>query len=264
MKAYERLCNEFNIDYKTDFRQTQDKNHGMGTLYLWGVHRRYDYDWYPPYTSFTYGTTTHLGSIEQEHKNAWTTFILDKSEGFTRPGVERINESVRTYVWCVLGAQAQTRSNIMDQSTGFDAQKQYLSNLEDRISSAIDLPSSIKRYQDVLRYARSKVDFAIGHGLYMLPSNLQLQIGTITNYNNEILIAGDDEDLGKNKTINSKPAEVVVVPHKVAAPPPPPPTVHAPPKKEDIPDGDKSHANEMFALSVSLILGGLAFLYFRK
>jgi hypothetical protein len=181
----------------------------MGTLYFWGVHRKYNYDWNPPYTSFSSGTRVRLGSIEQEHKNAWTTFILDTSKGLTKAGIERINDSIRTYVWCLLGSQAQTRSSIMDSSTGFDAQKQYLANLEDAINSAVDLPSSIKRYEDVLRYARSKVDFAVGGGLYMLPSDLRLQIGTIVNYNNEILVAGDDRKLGKNEDVNSKPAVVL-------------------------------------------------------
>jgi hypothetical protein len=150
-----------------------------------------------------------LGSIEQEHKNAWTTFILDTSKGLTKAGIERINDSIRTYVWCLLGSQAQTRSSIMDSSTGFDAQKQYLANLEDAINSAVDLPSTIKRYEDALRYARSKVDFAVGGGLYMLPSDLRLQIGTIVNYNNEILVAGDDRKLGQNEDVNSKPAVVL-------------------------------------------------------
>ena len=29
---------------------------------------------------------------------AWTTFVLDKSEGFTQAGVKRLNDSLRTYV----------------------------------------------------------------------------------------------------------------------------------------------------------------------
>ena len=41
---------------------------------------------------------------------AWTMFILDKSEGLTQAGVERLDDSIRTYVWVILGAQAQTRS----------------------------------------------------------------------------------------------------------------------------------------------------------
>ena len=41
---------------------------------------------------------------------AWTTFVLDKSEGFTQAGVERLDDSFCTYVWAVLGAQAQMQS----------------------------------------------------------------------------------------------------------------------------------------------------------
>ena len=54
---------------------------------------------------------------------AWTTFVLDKSEGFTQAGVERLNDLIRTYVWAILGAQAETRSNICKTGTGFDVQK---------------------------------------------------------------------------------------------------------------------------------------------
>ena len=68
---------------------------------------------------------------------AWTTFLLDKSEGFTRKGVERLNDSIRTYVWAILAAQAQARSNILRTGTGFDAQKQFLTNIEDAIVSPV-------------------------------------------------------------------------------------------------------------------------------
>jgi len=269
MKAYERLCNEFNIDSKTAFRQAQDKNHGMGTLYLWGVHRRYNYDWWPPNTSFSCGARVVLGSIEQIHMYAWTTFILDKSEGLTRPGLERINDSVQTYVWCLLGAQAQTRSSIIG-GTGFDAQKQFLANLEDSINSAVDLPSSIKHYQDVLHYARSKVDFAIGHGLYMLPSNMQLQIGTITNYNNNIIIAGDDVLLGKNESVNNTTAATSVVTTTSVVSPTQETRERTTTTSEQrkktiiIPLVRDSHYDEITALTSILVLSGLAYLYFRK
>ena len=54
---------------------------------------------------------------------AGTTFVLDKTEDITQAGVERLNDSIRTYIWAILGAQAQTRSNILKTGTGFDAQK---------------------------------------------------------------------------------------------------------------------------------------------
>ena len=49
----------------------------------------------------------------------WTTFIIDETFGFTHPGVERLNDSIRTYVWAILGAHAQTRSGILGTGTAF-------------------------------------------------------------------------------------------------------------------------------------------------
>ena len=77
---------------------------------------------------------------------AWTTFVLDKSERFTLAGVDRLNDSIRRYVWAILGAQAQTRSNTLKTGKGFDALKQFLANIEDAIASPVDIPSSIACY----------------------------------------------------------------------------------------------------------------------
>ena len=79
-----------------------------------------------------------------------------------------------------------------------------MANVEDVINSEVDLPSSIERYQSTLQYARSKVDFVVGLGLYMIPSDIDLYIGTINGYNNLITIATDDLKLGHNDTINEE------------------------------------------------------------
>ena len=116
----------------------------------------------------------------------------------------KINDSIRAYVWAILGTQSQARSSILGTGKAFDAQKQFLANVEDVINSEVDLPSSIERYQLVLQYARSKVAFVVGSGLYMMPSDMDLYIGTINGYNNLITIATDDLQLGFNVTINEE------------------------------------------------------------
>ena len=85
----------------------------------------------------------HIDYISQQHRKAWSKFILDKSNGFTRPGVERINESIRTYCWAILGSQSQIKSDILGVGSEFDVQKQFLANTEDVIQSPVDLPSQI-------------------------------------------------------------------------------------------------------------------------
>ena len=239
MSAFERICAEFEIPSKADFRQRLDNSHGMGSFYFYKKFYQYKFIVSKKWTELTNGgdydpsmnwkISIHAdrfkGADEQTDKieyikqtfskqtdlttegnpfDAIGSFVLDKSSGFTQAGVSRINDSIRTYVWAILGAQSQARSSILGAGKAFDAQKQFLANVEDVINSEVDLPGSIERYQLVLQYARSKVDFVVGLGLYMIPSDMDLYIGTINGYNNLITIASDDLQLGHNDTINEE------------------------------------------------------------
>lgn len=201
--AYQKLCDEFDVSPATDWRQKLESGcQGLGT---WSTYDhpsdeyRMNHRADGPFFSI-HDTIEHTKDISM----AWTTFILDKSEGFTKAGIERINESIKIYVWALLGAQSQTRVEILKVGTGFDAQKQFLENVQDVINSPVDLPTQISNYQNVLKYARSKVDYAYGLGLYMSPSDMVLQIGTIVGYNNKIVIATESQRLGLNDDLNNK------------------------------------------------------------
>ena len=63
----------------------------------------------------------------------------------------------------------------------------------------VDIREDIKRYQDTLSYASSKVDYSVGQNIYMLPSDMNLKIrsGTI-GYNNKIPVSNEKFSLGKN------------------------------------------------------------------
>ena len=53
-----------------------------------------------------------------------------------------------------------------------------------------------------MQYARSKVDHVIGEFIYMLPSDMNLRIGKVKNYNNKILISSPSFKIGTNLKIN--------------------------------------------------------------
>ena len=53
-----------------------------------------------------------------------------------------------------------------------------------------------------MQYARSKVDYVIGEFIYMLPSDMNLWIGNVINYNNKILIGSPSFKFGTNVKIN--------------------------------------------------------------
>lgn len=240
--AFERICAEFGVNPRENFRQYFDPLNGMGFAFYYSTHTEYH-----KMTSKKVKTLEKTGSfdldnftvevrgplefgknnrhvyrieyIEQTfHKESGyvdgspdgtqmssiSSFVADYSNGFTQAGVSRINDSIRVYTWGILGAQAQTKSSILGVGKAFDTQKQFLANVEDAIESEIDLPSSIDRYQSTLQYARSKVDFVLGLGLYMIPSDMDLHVGTINGYNNLIVIASEKLQLGKNTEVNEE------------------------------------------------------------
>ena len=218
-RAYERICNEFGVSPHTDWH-VPGPNHGLGRVYFYATGAGYvpaygaiDSDNYDPdrmsFTKATGGKIVHVDFVKQDQPGAgegWRHFILDKSQGFTRAGVERLNDSIRTYVWALLGAQAQTRTGVLGTGTAFDAQKQFLADAEDAIGSPVDLPSAIKRYQEVLVYARTEVNYAYGTGLYMSPSDMLLRVGQVAGYNNNIVISTADQTLGLNAGFNASDA----------------------------------------------------------
>ena len=66
----------------------------------------------------------------------------------------------------------------------------------------VNIRDDIRRFQKILQYARSKVDYAISEFIYMLPSNMNLRIGKVKNYNNKILISSPTFKIGNNLKIN--------------------------------------------------------------
>ena len=53
-----------------------------------------------------------------------------------------------------------------------------------------------------MQYARSKVDYAISEFIYTLPSDMNLRIGKVKNYNNKMLVASPTFKIGTNLKIN--------------------------------------------------------------
>ena len=146
---------------------------------------------------------TNVKYVPVDLENGFVWSMLDKSYGFTQGGVERINDSIRAYAWAILGAQGRTRTSVLSVGAAFDAQKQFAGNVEAKIYSADDLWKSITQYQEILHYARSKLDYVVGGELYMLPSDMDLRIGTIAGYNNETMIATEDMSPFTNDRINN-------------------------------------------------------------
>ena len=131
--------------------------------------------------------------------DSMTRWIIEKSDGFTDVGLYRISESVRAYAYLILSSQASARSSIIgNTASALTAQSAFLNNFENVVNRRVNIQEDIKRYQDTLSYASSKVDYSVGQNIYMLPSNMKLKFrsGTV-GYNNKILVSDGKFNLGK-------------------------------------------------------------------
>ena len=131
--------------------------------------------------------------------DSMTRWIIETSVGFTNVGLLRISESIRAYAYLILSSQASARSSIIGNSaSSLTAQSAFLNNFKNVVNRSVNIQEDIKRYQETLSYASSKVDYSVGENLFMLPSNMQLRIrsGTV-GYNNKILVSDEKFNLGK-------------------------------------------------------------------
>ena len=137
------------------------------------------------------------------NENSFSRWIIEKSDGLTTLALQKLSESVRDYAYLILTSQTSTRGQIIGhEARNLDAQRTFLNTFENIVSRRVNIPEDIRRFQKTLQYARSKVDYAIGEFVYMLPSDMNLRIGNVRNYNNKILISSPSFKIGTNLKIN--------------------------------------------------------------
>ena len=137
------------------------------------------------------------------NENSFSRWIIEKSEGLTTLGLQKLSETVRDYAYLILTSQTSMRGPIVGhEARNLDAQRTFLNTFENIVNRRVNIPEDIRRFQKTLQYARSKVDYVIGEFIYMLPSDMNLRIGKVENYNNETLISSPSFKIGPNLKIN--------------------------------------------------------------
>ena len=146
---------------------------------------------------------TNKPGMSYINENSFSRWIIEKSDGLTMLGLQKISESVRDYAYLILTSQTSTRGSIIGhKARNLDAQRTFLNTFENIVNRRVNIPEDIRRFQKTLQYARSKVDYAIGEFVYMLPSDMNLRIGNVRNYNNKIPISSLSFKIGTNVKVN--------------------------------------------------------------
>ena len=154
---------------------------------------------------------TNKPGMSYINENSWSRWIIEKPDGLTTLGLQKISETVRDYAYLILTSQTSTRGQIIGhEARNLDAQRVFVNTFEDVVARRVSIPEDIRRFQKTLQYARSKVDYVVAEYVYMLPSDMNLKIGgNIRGYNNKILVSSPSFNIGTNLKVNLDDTKVV-------------------------------------------------------
>ena len=209
--SFERICAEFGISPNADFRFTRGDNHGLGSVFEY-----FSYSGYTK-TPFKYpsketkfedeGGRASDGNLvpyilNTEARNQYEYFLCPVSHGLTSAGLSRINQSIESFCYAILGSQVDVRSSISgSQGSAIETQRQFLSMVENAIRNP-DISKSVQRFQLAIESAKVRLDLAISPGLWLLPSKMVVNTESVVGYNNKLKKATTFMKIGVNSDLN--------------------------------------------------------------
>ena len=151
-----------------------------------------------------------VSKAENNSDTVWICFIKEDSDGLTKTGQKLFQLAVESYVYCALGAQAQTRWSIVLQGAKSLQKQEIFHRLvkdtitqDDPVKAISDMRLAIKNTNVVL-------NMAITPGIILIPSDMIILKEKVAGYNNVLTLATKDIKFGVNKNINYvEPAETV-------------------------------------------------------
>ena len=209
--SFERICAEFGISPNADFRFTRGDNHGLGSVFEYLTNSGYTktpYEYPSKETKFeNEGGRASDGNLvpyiqNTEARNQYEYFLCPVSHGLTSAGLSRINQSIESFCYAILGSQVDVRSSISgSQGSAIETQRQFLSMVEDAIRNP-DISKSVQRFQLAIESAKVRLDLAISPGLWLLPSKMVVNTESVVGYNNKLKKATTFMRIGVNSDLN--------------------------------------------------------------
>ena len=209
--SFEHICAEFGISPNTDFRFTRGDNHGLGSVFEYFTNSGYTK------TPFKYpsketkfedeGGRASDGNLvpyieNTEARNQYEYFLCPVSHGLTSAGLSRINQSIESFCYAILGSQVDVRSSISgSQGSAIETQRQFLSMVENAIRNP-DISKSVQRFQLAIESTKVRLDLAISPGLWLLPSKMVVNTESVVGYNNKLKKATSFMRIGVNSDLN--------------------------------------------------------------
>ncbi len=138
--------------------------------------------------------------------NDYKMFIATTTDGLTKIGQKLLQQSVESYVYTILGAQAKTRWPIIGEGAkSLQTQDVFRTIVKEMIAQS-DV-TIISNMRTAIASTNVILNMAISPGMILVSSNLIIQEEKIPGYNNILTIATDKMKFGKNTNVNYKATE---------------------------------------------------------
>ena len=138
-----------------------------------------------------------IGSLDD-----YILFIATKSNGLTKTGQLLFQQSVESFVYCVLGAQANTRWSIVGNGAmSLQTQEVFKKLVNDTIIQG-DPTVTISNMRKAIKDTNVVLNMAISPGIILIPSNLIILDKMEVGYNNVLKLATSRMKFGKNDDVN--------------------------------------------------------------
>ena len=126
----------------------------------------------------------------------------NRVSGLTQNGLGRINRSIEAFGYCILGAQANTRSSIIGATgTARNTQTDFLVLFDDAIRN-LTVSNGPVKYQEAIEKTKVRLNFSIARGVLLLPSQMIINTEGVVGYTNNLTRTTDDMKLGVNNHVN--------------------------------------------------------------
>ena len=143
-----------------------------------------------------------VSKVVNDSDNDWMKFIKDDSDGLTKTGQILVQSAIESYVYCVLGAQAQTRWPIVGQGAkSLQTQQIFHRLVQDTVAQ--DNPSkAISDMRKAIQDTNVVLNMAITPGIILISSNMIILKNKVEGYNNVLTIATNAMKFGVNTKVN--------------------------------------------------------------
>ena len=138
-----------------------------------------------------------------EHSGTdYRSFIAFHSEGITPIGQKLFQESLESFNYCILGAEARTRWSIVGKGAKSSQTQDVFRKIVESTIIQNDATVLISNMRRSIQATNVVLNLAVVPNVILMPSNFVILSKKIKGYNNVLTTATEDMTFGVNKDVN--------------------------------------------------------------